>query len=380
MKSQIFNRLTAGVCAASMAAFATTAIAQDPASGPADLTLQAEPAPLPEISVSGLKALLYHSDNPSFSNSVEGALVGTGQFGATDIDIFSMLTSGVASLAFLQNYDCVYVWTNQVAPSVVAQGNRLKEYVDAGGGVILATYALSKTQNPWEMQGGIMGPGYSPLVNTTTTLGSFPRVLDPGSALTGHPFVAGVVGFANGGNSNFGKVTLDPGALLVASDTAGDPLLAVSSAGDVAGINIFPPVLFGNTAGAYVALANACTVVSVLRVDIDIKPDSDPNSINLTSNGGVPVAIFGSASFDVTDIDTSTLTMAGAGVRMVGKKNKELCSIEDRDNDGFDDLVCHFDTMDLGALDGTSTEATVTGQLNSGRDFEGTDFVRIVKE
>lgn len=31
-------------------------------------------------------------------------------------------------------------------------------------------------------------------------------------------------------------------------------------------------------------------------VDIDIKPGSDPNSINLGSNGIVPVTIFGSAT------------------------------------------------------------------------------------
>jgi hypothetical protein len=46
---------------------------------------------------------------------------------------------------------------------------------------------------------------------------------------------------------------------------------------------------------------------SPLVVDIDIKPDSDPNSINLSEEGVVPVAILGSDAFDVADVDVTTL-------------------------------------------------------------------------
>jgi hypothetical protein len=382
MKYPILNRLTVGVFAVSIAATATSAIAEDPATGPVDntVTSQSEIAPLEELSVSGLRALLYHSDGSGQAASAELALIGTGLFGAADIDILRM-TGTPASLATLQAYDCVYVWANFVPPSAVAQGDRLKEYVDVGGGVVLSVYALSRNTGPWEMQGGIMGPGYSPLVNTATSLSSFPRTLDFGTADTASPLLAGVVDFTYGGNVNYGAATLDPGATLVGSDNSGVPLLALSSASDVAAINVYmPPNSFAKSPGVFRTWANACEAVSVLRVDIDIKPGSDPNSINLSSMGGVPVAIFGSASFDVTTIDTSTLSMADAGVKVVGKKNKELCSIEDVDSDGFDDLVCHFDTIDLGALDGTSTEATVKGNLQSGRAFEGVDAVNIVKE
>ena len=52
--------------------------------------------------------------------------------------------------------------------------------------------------------------------------------------------------------------------------------------------------------------------VCVIDVDIDIKPGSDPNSINTRSNGVVPVAILGSATFDVTTIDVTTLTFGTA--------------------------------------------------------------------
>ena len=118
-----------------------------------------------------------------------------------------------------------------------------------------------------------------------------------------------------------------------------------------------------------------------INVDVDIKPGSDPNSINLCSNGAVPVAIFGSDTFVVDDIDTETLRFAGSSVKVVGKKDPHtLCSFEDVDGDFIDDLVCHFLTTDIAALDGDSLTATVNGELLDGTPIEGSDGVNIVKD
>ena len=107
---------------------------------------------------------------------------------------------------------------------------------------------------------------------------------------------------------------------------------------------------------------------AVIPVAIDIKPGSDENSINLCSNGAVPVAVLGSDTFDVYDIDTDTLRLAEATVKVVGKKDPHtLCSTEDVNADGYDDLVCHFNTTELSdVLDGTSTSATVNGETLEG--------------
>ena len=119
------------------------------------------------------------------------------------------------------------------------------------------------------------------------------------------------------------------------------------------------------------------------EVDIDIKPGSDPNSINLCGAGVIPIAIFGSDTFDVADIDISTLRLGdgtpdtGSAVKMAGKSGKELCSTEDVDLDSFDDLVCKFVTVDLN-LAGGAIDATVLG-VADGQDFSGTDSVNIVK-
>jgi hypothetical protein len=47
-------------------------------------------------------------------------------------------------------------------------------------------------------------------------------------------------------------------------------------------------------------------------VDIDIKFCSDPNAFNCKKGGVLPVTIFGTADFDVLDIDTSTLQLCTA--------------------------------------------------------------------
>ena len=132
------------------------------------------------------------------------------------------------------------------------------------------------------------------------------------------------------------------------------------------------------------SVSNDCTAELsfevVTPVDIDIKPGSDPNSINLCGAGVVPVAIFGSADFDVSTIDVSSLRLGDSSVKLVGKvgREKSLCRIEDVDNDGFDDMVCQFSTVEL-----VETAATVSLEVlgtNAAGNFVGSDSVNIVRD
>jgi hypothetical protein len=50
-----------------------------------------------------------------------------------------------------------------------------------------------------------------------------------------------------------------------------------------------------------------------LRVGVDIRSDAARNVVNLRSEGVVAVAIFGSAAFDVAEIDATTLAFGPAG-------------------------------------------------------------------
>ena len=118
------------------------------------------------------------------------------------------------------------------------------------------------------------------------------------------------------------------------------------------------------------------TVLSpTIDVDIDIKPGSDPNSINTRSMGVVPVAILGSDTFDVTNVDVSTLMFGNASpTHDLSDSDTYNEHIQDVNDDGFLDLVSHYKQKEIGiACD--DTEATLTADLLDGTTIEGTDSV-----
>ena len=119
-------------------------------------------------------------------------------------------------------------------------------------------------------------------------------------------------------------------------------------------------------------------VIPVLEVEIDIKPGSYPNSVNLGSNGVVPVAILSTADFDATLVDPETVTLAGADVAVRGKGSKYLAAAQYVDGDNLLDLVLHVETenFDPGAFqDGY---ACLTGETYDGVLVEGYDEITIV--
>jgi len=113
------------------------------------------------------------------------------------------------------------------------------------------------------------------------------------------------------------------------------------------------------------------TVNRQLNVTIDIKPGSNPNSINLRSKGVVPVAVLTTMDFDASTVDESSVKFAGA--------SPQHWAMEDVDGDGDEDKVFHFKTQELN-LNENSTEATLIGVTYDGLPLEGTDTVNIVPE
>ena len=118
--------------------------------------------------------------------------------------------------------------------------------------------------------------------------------------------------------------------------------------------------------------------VDVLEVEIDIKPGSDPNSINLGSNGVIPVAILTTDDFDATTVDPGTVTLAGAGVAVRGKGNKSMSHVEDVDGDGDLDLLVQVETQNLDPDGFQNGLALLTGQTYGGQPIQGSDEIRIV--
>ena len=134
-----------------------------------------------------------------------------------------------------------------------------------------------------------------------------------------------------------------------------------------------------STALGEVAFSTYSTAQSPTLIEIDIKPKSDPNSINCKNPKGViTVAILTTDDFDATTVAHTTVSFEGASETHVNKKSgNPKRHEEDVDGDGDTDLVLHFR---LGDTDLTCeyTQGALTGKTFEGQAIEGADDISTV--
>jgi hypothetical protein len=75
---------------------------------------------------------------------------------------------------------------------------------------------------------------------------------------------------------------------------------------------------------------------------IDLLPGNSDNSIDLGRQRVVSIAILGSASFDINDLNPRTLKLRAVSQNLVGKSDKSLCRQLDLNEDTYMDLLCDF--------------------------------------
>lgn len=139
-------------------------------------------------------------------------------------------------------------------------------------------------------------------------------------------------------------------------------------------------------------------------VELNIRPGSCPNPLNVklweflasganAKKGGVlPVAILGSSTVDVTEIDLSSLLLEGVAPS-TPPKIRDIATLDGDDDcltcnelagDGWDDIVLKFKAQEIAAAMGPLPEIgkdktlTLTGTYLDGMPFEGVDCVKIV--
>ena len=131
-----------------------------------------------------------------------------------------------------------------------------------------------------------------------------------------------------------------------------------------------------------VALMATSTAAIAVEVAVDIKPGSCPNPVNVKAKGVLPVAILGTADFDVTTIDPDSISLEG--VAPIRWALEDVATTSDGP-DGYPDLTLKFDVQAIVAAlgpvqDDEEVSLTLTGTLLE--DFGslpivGTDYVII---
>jgi hypothetical protein len=139
-------------------------------------------------------------------------------------------------------------------------------------------------------------------------------------------------------------------------------------------------ILFGGN-GAVTGFLND---LWVFKIQVQSTVDIDPNTLNLKSKGKLITAYIElPEGYDVADIDVSSIILNAT----ISVDSDAPTAIGDFDSDGVPDLMVKFnraevisyilDNIEMEDKFGTIT-LTVSGYLNDGTPFEGTDTIKII--
>jgi len=134
--------------------------------------------------------------------------------------------------------------------------------------------------------------------------------------------------------------------------------------------------------------------VSAAMVNVDVKPKRCPNTLMVASLGNIPVAILGTETFDVNDVDPASVLLAGVAPLNVGREDVagpvvpgEDCACTADSADGFVDLDMRFSVGALVAaletqlgrdlVKGDVLVLNLTAMTYDGTPIEGSDCVTV---
>jgi streptogramin lyase len=180
-------------------------------------------------------AVLGSPYDPAWLDEVQAKLVATGAFASVDKINIQFTTP---TLAQLKQYASVLVFTDRAAADRVTLGNNLADYVDAGGGVVMASFAFNT------FDGNIAGR-----FNTDDYWALEPAFQTSGAATLGtvyeanSPIMAGVSSFDGGTRSFRHPGAVNANAVRVADWSDGLPLVVRRTINGTkrVDLNFYPP-------------------------------------------------------------------------------------------------------------------------------------------
>jgi hypothetical protein len=173
-------------------------------------------------------------------DDVQNKLIATGAFNS--VATYNTYLTGTPTLAYMQGFDAILVFTDYSPVDPTTLGNNLAQYIDGGGGVVNSTFSNASVliggnfnTTPYQVIVPIGGQYGSPQLQLGT-------ILDPC-----HPIIQGITTF-DGGSSSYrsNSNTLAPGASFVANWSNNDWLVAQRiNVGPMnvrrADLNFYPP-------------------------------------------------------------------------------------------------------------------------------------------
>lgn len=241
-------------------------------------------------------------------------------------DEYNIYTGALPTLSQLQAYDAVLVWggTNLWSSQVsIDLGDLLADYVDGGGGVVVATFALGSNGGYWMPQGRFAGDYYQciiPAQNQVSGQATLGTVHQPF-----HPIMQGVYTFDGGSSSYRIDTTSHPEANLIAEWSDREPLIATRDLGVArrADLNLYPPS--SDVRSDFWQVGTDGDMIMANALDW-VSNAPDPFTLAITPDpllGGMP------ADFSITNGDPNTLTylvysLAGPGSTFVPQLNVTL--------------------------------------------------------
>jgi hypothetical protein len=169
--------------------------------------------------------ILGAESNTAYLQDVQSKVLATGKFTSATIINVSAITP---TLAELQAFDAVLVWSDASFNNSTQLGNNLADYIDWGGGVVTAMFELSNYSSSHYLGGRWNNDNYNILSKSsyqtgTQTIGT---VLIPD-----HPLMTGVNSFTGGSCYRPGTFVIPGDATLITEWTDSRPLIVTKSIG-----------------------------------------------------------------------------------------------------------------------------------------------------
>ncbi|OVE78027.1 hypothetical protein BVX99_00850 [bacterium F16] len=327
------------------------------------------------VILSGVGGISCYRAGPRIINNEINANLSLGRGGGIAVDVHSWPEiSGnriVGNLA--QSGGGIGGWN--ASPATITNNIIINNESLEGGGIYGAYTSMLITNNVIVGNRASVGGGvyfyYAGSVTNSIVWGN-------GDDLYGYPSITSTYSCIEDGDAGEGNISLAP--LFVDAANGDYRLQALSPCIDTGKNLAYLPAtdLLGNTRivdgdgdSIFIVDMGPYEYAPQIIVEIDIKPGSAVNPVNLRSNGMMTVALLTTDDFDAWTADITTILFGPNGASPVH------ISSDDVDGDGDLDVVFHFRQQDTG-IGPDDTTATLRGRTTDSTQFAGDDIITMV--